>query len=98
MPPEDPAPRETMRQHLGKLAEKLTTNGVLAELVGDIAKPYLNVALSGTPNQTERVLCQLDEGWWWFWWAWEQPIGSVDDPELVIDRIALMLRSLEAER
>ncbi len=85
--PEDSAPRETMRQHLGKLAEELTSNGVSAELVGDIAKPYLMVALA----ETEAAL-------WWYWWPWNQPIGSVDDIDLVMSRIVLKLRSLEAER
>jgi hypothetical protein len=45
------------------------------------------------------VLCQpADDGSWSFWWPWNQPIGSVDDLELVVNRIALVLRSLEAER
>jgi hypothetical protein len=61
MNPQTSTPRETMRHYLGALAEKLTRNGLLAELVGDIAKSYLTVALSGTPNQTERVLCQPTE-------------------------------------
>jgi hypothetical protein len=90
--------RETMRGHLAKLAGKLTSNGQLAELAGDIQKPYLNVALADNPAHTERVLCQLDdEGWWWFFWAWGEAIGAVDDLELGIDRIAVMLRSLEAD-
>ena len=85
--------------HLARLAEKLTSNGLLAELAGDIPKPYLTVALSDIPARSERVLCQPDsDGWWWFWWPTEQPIGATDDLELVIDRIAVMLRSLEADR
>src|SRR5713101_2341053 len=99
MNPQATTPRETMRHHLARLAEKLTTNGVLAELVGDIAKPYLSVALADTPVQTERVLCQPTEAdLWWYWWPWNQPIGSVDDIDLVMSRIVLKLRSLEAER
>jgi len=86
-----------MRGHLAQLAERLTRGGLVAELVGDIAKPYLTVALADTPTQTERVLAQLDGTDWWFWWAWEQPIAAVDDPELVIDRIAMLLRSSERE-
>jgi hypothetical protein len=99
VPPEDLAPREVMRRHIGELAQKLTSNGLLAELAGDIARPCLTVALRSAPAQSERVLCQPDDaGWWWFWRVSGQPIGAVDDPELVIDRITVMLRSLEAKR
>jgi hypothetical protein len=99
MNPQANTPRETMRHHLARLAEKLTASGVPAELVGDIAKPYLNVAVAEAPNQTERVLCQPTEAdLWWYWWPWNQPIGSVDDIDLVMSRIVLVLRSLEAER
>jgi hypothetical protein len=91
--------REKMRRHLMQLAEKLTTSGMSAELVGDIRKPYLNVALAAIPSQTERVLCQQDDdGLWSYWWPWQQSIGAVDDIDLVISRIALVLRSVEAEQ
>jgi hypothetical protein len=88
-----------MLSHLEHLAAKLTSNGVVAELVGTISKPYLMVALADTPNQTERVLCQHDgDGLWSYWWPWGRPIGAVDDLDLVISRIALVLRSVEAEQ
>jgi hypothetical protein len=88
-----------MLTHLEQLAAKLTVNGLSAELVGKISKPYLNVALADAPNQTERVLCQQDDdGSWSYWWPWEQSIGSVDDLDLVMSRIALVLRSVEAEQ
>jgi hypothetical protein len=91
-------PRETMRGHLARLADKLTASGLLAELFGDIQEPYLNVALANAPAQHKRVLAQLtDEDLWWFSWPWGQPIGSVDDLELVVDRICLTLRSLAVE-
>jgi hypothetical protein len=97
--PQATTPRETMLTHLEHLADKLTVNGLSAELVGTISKPYLNVALADTPNQYERVLCQQDgDGSWSYWWPWEQSIGAVDDVDLVISRIALVLRSVEAEQ
>ncbi len=90
--------RETMRRHLGNLAEELTRNGLLAELVGAISKPYLTVALAAIPSQSERVLCQLDgDGRWSYWWPWEQPIGAVDDLDLVMSRILAVLRSVEVD-
>ena len=99
MTPQTSTPRETMRHYLAQLAEELTRNGLLAELVGAISKPYLMVALADTPNHTERVLCQLDgDGSWSFWWAWGQPIGTVDDLDLVVNRILTVLRSVEAEQ
>ena len=98
MIPQTSTPRETMRGHLARLAEKLTRSGLLAELVDDSAQPYLNVSLSSAPGHAERVLCQPTEAdSWWYWWPWNQPIGSVDDIDLVMSRIALKLRSLEAD-
>ena len=100
-------PRELMRSHLGQLAEKLGANGLLAEvvddgftaeLVGNAQKPYLKVALANSPSHGKLVLARpSDFGWWWFWWSWDRPIGAVDDLELVVDRIAVMLRAVEAE-
>jgi hypothetical protein len=87
MNPPITSPRDTMRGHLARLAEKLTSNGLVTELVGDIRRPSLKVALADTPNRDERVFVQLDDGTWWFWWAWEQPIAAVDDFDLVLSRI-----------
>jgi hypothetical protein len=84
--------------HLGQLADKLAGYGFTTELIGQISKPYLKVANAATPSLNERVRCQPDaDGSWSFWWPWNQPIGSVDDLELVVNRIALVLRSLEAD-
>ena len=91
------SPRTQQLAHLGKLAEELTGNGLSAELVGKISKPYLKVANADTPSLNERVLCQQgDDGHWIYEWPWQQPIGSVDDLVLVVSRIALVLRSVEA--
>jgi hypothetical protein len=91
--------REQCLTHLGQLADKLAGYGFTTELASKIAKPHLKVANATTPSLNERVLCQpADDGSWSFWWPWNQPIGSVDDLELVVNRIALVLRSLEAER
>jgi hypothetical protein len=84
--------------HLGQLAGKLEGFGFTTELASQISKPYLKVANAATPSLNERVLCQPDaDDHWSFWWPWKQPIGSVDDLELVVNRIALVLRSLEAD-
>ena len=98
MTPQTSTPRETMRHYLAQLAEELTRNGLLAELVGAISKPYLTVALAAIPSQSERVLCQLDgDGRWSYWWPWEQPIGAVDDLDLAMSRILAVLRSVEVD-
>jgi hypothetical protein len=90
--------RQQQLAHLGKLAEELTSNGLVAELVGKVSKPYLKVANADTPTLNERVLCQqCDDGSWSFWWPWRQPIGSVDDLETVVGKITSVLRSVEAD-
>jgi hypothetical protein len=89
--------REQQLAHLERLAEALTRNRLSARLVDERSKPYLKVANADTPTLNERVLCyQTGDSPWAFWWPWEQPIGSVDDLELVVSRIALVLRSVEA--
>jgi len=96
--PQSTATRKKMRRHLMQLAEKLTASGMSAELVGDIRKPYLTVALAAIPSQSERVLCRLDgDGRWSYWWPWKQPIGAVDDLDLVMSRILTVLRSVEVD-
>ncbi len=44
----------------------------------------------------ERVFCRpADDGTWCFWWPWRQPIGSVDDLEVVAGKIMAVLRTVE---
>ena len=91
--------REERLAHLERLAEKLTTSGFTAELASQISTPCLTVANARQPTLNERVLCErADNGSWSYWWPWQQPIGSVEDLELVIDRIAIVLRSVEGDR
>jgi hypothetical protein len=98
MNPRAITPRETIRGYLARLAENLTSNGVSVELADDVAKPYPKVATARAPSQDERVLCQQDsDGLWSFWWPWQQLIGSVDDLDLVMSRIVMVLRSVEAD-
>jgi len=90
--------RKQRLAHLECLAEKLTSNGFTAELASEISKPCLKVANASTPTLNERVLCErADNGSWSYWWPWQQPIGSVEDLELVINRIAIVLRSVEGD-
>lgn len=89
--------REQQLAHLGKLAEELTSSGLHAELVGTVSKPYLKVANADTPTLNERVLCQQTDDRWAYWWPWKQPIGSVGDLVLVVNRIAMVLRSVEVD-
>lgn len=89
---------EQAQEHLRRLAEALTTREFRTELVGT-ARPYLKVANPDTPQLNERVLChQADDGSWCYWWPWRQPIGSVDDLEEVVGKIAAVLRSVEGYR
>lgn len=86
--------REQQLAYLKGLAEALTGNGLTAELAGTGAQPYLKVANADTPGLIKRVLChQAGDGPWSFWWP---PIGSVDDLELVLSRIAVVVGSVEA--
>jgi hypothetical protein len=84
--------------HLERLSEELTDRGFKTKLVGQISKPYLNVANAETPSLNERVQCQpADDGSWSYWWPWKQPIGAVDDLETVAEKIAAVLRSVESD-
>lgn len=84
---------------LTKLADELASQGgFTTELASKLSKPHLKVANAETPSLNERVLCdRADDGSWSFWWPWKQPIGSVDDLSLVVNRIALVLRSVESD-
>jgi hypothetical protein len=93
------AHREKQVTHLERLAEQLNGQGFTAELVGTVSKPYLRIANADTPTLNERVLCyQMDDESWVFWWPWKQPIGLVDDLELVVGKIAAVLRSVEGDQ
>jgi hypothetical protein len=84
--------------HLERLSDELVDRGFHTELIGAISKPYLNVANADTPSLNERVQCQqADDGSWSFWWPWKQPIGSVDDLDTVVKKIATVLRSVETD-
>lgn len=88
--------REQQLVHLEQLAKELKQRGFSVELVGKLTKPFLKVANAETPTLNERVLCyQADDGSWVLWWPWKQPIGSVDDLEVVIEKISVVLRSVE---
>ena len=90
--------REQCLAHLEQLANELDKRAFSTELTGAIAKPYLTVANGMQPQLNERVLCeQAEDGSWSFWWPWKQPIGSVDDLETVVEKIAAVLRSVETE-
>lgn len=84
--------------HLRRLADGLTKRGFTVALAHDATPPYLKVANPGTPALNERVLCRCaDDGSWCFWWPWRRPIGSVDEQEVVIRKIAAVLRSVEGD-
>ena len=84
--------------HLGSLATELRRRGLDARVVARSAQPYVKVANPNTPELNERVLCRRanDESLC-FWWPWKQPIGSVDDLEMVADKIAAVLRSVDSQ-
>lgn len=89
---------EQTREYLRRLAEALTTREFRTEL-GGTTRPYLKVANPDTPQLNERVFChQADDGSWCYWWPWRQPIGSIDDLETVVSKIAAVLRSVEGCR
>ena len=90
--------RKQQLVHLEHLAAELVKRGFGVELVGAISKPCLKVANADTPSLNEHVQCDSsDDGSWSFWWPWKQPIGAVDDLETVIEKITVVLRSVEAD-
>lgn len=87
---------DEQRVHLQRLADDLKAKGFAVELMGKLSLPFLKVANAETPTLNERVLChQADDESWVFWWPWKQPIGSVDDLAVVVEKIAAVLRSVE---
>ncbi len=88
--------REEQLAHLERLADELKRRGFITELASKPSKPYLQVANADTPTLNERVLCHpADDGSWVFWWTWKQPIGSVDDLDTVVKKIAAVIRSVK---
>lgn len=88
--------REEQLAHLKRLADELEQRGFAIDLADQRSKPQLTVANAEMPALFERVVCtQSEDGSWGFWWPWKQPIGSVDDLEMVIGKIASVLRSVE---
>jgi hypothetical protein len=90
--------REEQLVHLKRLAEALTKNGLSTDLVDRGPKPYLDVAQANTPALNVQVECrQAGSGSWSFWWKPSQrSIGSVNDLALVVSRIAIVIRPVEA--
>ena len=87
---------EQKHEYLRRLAEELAKHGFAIELRLGSRQSFLKVANPGTPQLNERVFChQAEDGSWCYWWPWRQPIGSVEDLETVIGRIAAVLRSVE---
>lgn len=82
--------------HLERLQAELSKRGLGAKLITKGGRSYLKVANPNMPELNERVLCHAaeDESLC-FWWPWGQPIGSVDDLEVVAEKIAAVLRSVE---
>ena len=88
--------RDEQLAHLERLADELKHWSFVTELIGNVSKPYLRVANAETPTLNERVLChQAADGAWIFRWPWKQPIGSVDELDAVVDKIAAVLKSVE---
>jgi hypothetical protein len=90
--------RDEQLAHLERLAGELSKRGLTAELGGGIRHPSLRAANPDIPRLSERVLCdRAEDGSWCYWWPWRQPIGSVDDLELAVTKIAAVLRSVEGQ-
>jgi hypothetical protein len=82
--------------HLRRLAAELARQGLGVQVVTKGGRPYLRAANPETPELNERVLCRAAEDHsLCFWWPWQQPIGSADDLETVVGKIAAVLRSVE---
>lgn len=85
-------------EHLERLRAELKRRGLGAQLVTKGKEPYLKVANSDTPELNERVFCRpAEDHSVCFWWPWRQPIGSVDDLDVVVGKIAAVLRSVQGQ-
>jgi hypothetical protein len=89
--------RERCIECLERLASELTKRGFSASVTASGNRAHLQATNPDSPTLTERVYCQTapDESWC-FWWPWRQPIGSVDDPEMVAGKIMTVLRSVQS--
>jgi hypothetical protein len=89
---------EEKRKYLTQLAEELTKREFTVTPGGGSQHPYIKIANPDTPQLNERVLCgQAEDESWCYWWPWWQPIGSVDDLEMVVAKIVAVLRSVEGQ-
>lgn len=84
--------------HLERLAEALRERGLLADVADRTTAPLLTVANAEVPSLNQEVLCQKNADTWWYWWPWKKPIGPVEDLDVVAERIAAVLRSVEVRR
>lgn len=83
---------------LERLQTELSKLGLDAKLITKGSRSYLKIANRVTPELNERVLCwPAEDQSLCFWWPWGQPIGSVDDLEAVVDKVAAVLRSVEGQ-
>lgn len=90
---------QEQQHHLVRLADALVKHELRTELITKGRQPSLKVANPDAPALNERVLCgRAADGSWCYWWPWRQPIGSVEDLDAVIGKIAAVLRSVEGER
>lgn len=91
-------PDDEQVAHLAHLADALSRRSFAVRVVTTKRAPYLKVANGDTPTLNERVHCRrAGDGSWSFWWPWQQPIGSVDDLETVVNKITTVLRSVEGD-
>lgn len=93
-------PGSNVVTHLERLQVELTRSGLNARLITRRNRSYLKVANQAvTPELNERVFCWPAENQaLCFWWPWRQPIGSVDDLDVVVGKIAAVLRTVEEQR
>jgi hypothetical protein len=88
--------RERCITCLERLASELTKRGFSANVTVTGNRPHLQVINPDSPTLSERVYCQTaaDDSWC-LWWPWRQPIGCIDDLELVAGKIMTVLRSVQ---
>jgi hypothetical protein len=80
--------REEQLTHLEHLARELDPVAFATEVIRSVSRPYLKVASASDPTLNERVYCaEAADGSLVFSWAWRQPVGSVDDLEMVTRRM-----------
>lgn len=90
---------DEQHKHLERLADELRKRQFTARLVSRGNTHYLLVANPDYPDLNERIQCQqAEDESWCFWWPWRQPIGSVDDLNSVVGKIAAVLRTVEGAK